>query len=90
MWYDRKSITPEEAEKERKRLIALEERDDDEYDLALIDSMVGADEIKALKDIEDYVNPKKEKKNVVSKKKCNARRSSKRKIKTYRSGRKGR
>ena len=40
MWYDRKSITPEEAEKERKRLIALEDRDDDEFDDALVDDMV--------------------------------------------------
>ena len=51
MWFQRKDITPEEAEKERLRLIALEDRDDDEFDEARINAMVGADEIESLKDI---------------------------------------
>ena len=61
MWFQRKDMTPEEAEKERLRLIALEDRDDDEFDEARINAMVGADEIESLKDIEDY-KPKKDKK----------------------------
>ena len=62
MWYQRKDITPEEAEKERLRLIALEDREDDEFDEARIANMVGADELEALKDIDDYTKPAKEKK----------------------------
>lgn len=62
MWYQRKDITPEEAEKERLRLIALEDREDDEFDEARIANMVGADELEALKGIDDYIKPAKEKK----------------------------
>ena len=62
MWYDRKKITHEEAEKERLRLIALEEREDDEFDEVRIANMADINEIDALKGIEDYVNLKKEKK----------------------------
>lgn len=40
MWYDRKDISHEEAEKEYKRTIALEDRDDDELDEARIDDGV--------------------------------------------------
>lgn len=62
MWYQRKDITPEEAEKERLRLIALEDREDDEFDEARIANMVGADELEALNGIDDYIKPAKEKK----------------------------
>lgn len=62
MWYQRKDITPEEAEKERLRLIALEDREDDEFDEARIANMVGADELEALKGIDDYTKTAKDKK----------------------------
>lgn len=37
MWYDRKDITTEEADKENRRMFALEDRVDDEFDEARID-----------------------------------------------------
>lgn len=40
MWYQRKDITHEEAEKENKRMFALEDRVDDEFDEARIDDAV--------------------------------------------------
>lgn len=40
MWYDRKKVTKEEAEKENKRMFALEDRVDDEYDEARIDDAI--------------------------------------------------
>lgn len=40
MWYDRKNVTKEEAEKENKRMFALEDRVDDEYDEARIDDAI--------------------------------------------------
>lgn len=54
MWYERKNITHEEAEKEYKRMLALEEREDDEFDEYRISQMPGADELESLKGIEDY------------------------------------
>lgn len=40
MWYQRKDITHEEAENENKRMFALEDRVDDEFDEARIDDAV--------------------------------------------------
>lgn len=37
MWYDRKDITKEDADKENRRMFALEDRIDDEFDEARID-----------------------------------------------------
>lgn len=54
MWYERKNITHEEAEKEYKRTIALEEREDDEFDEYRISHMTSADDLEVLKGIEDY------------------------------------
>lgn len=54
MWFDRKDITHEEAEKEYKRLLALEEREDDEFDEYRISQMTSADDLDVLKGIEDY------------------------------------
>ncbi len=62
MWFERKNITHEEAEKEYKRLIALEEREDDEFDEYRISHMTNADDLEALKGIEDYNGTKKTKK----------------------------
>lgn len=54
MWYDRKDISKEEADKENKRMFALEDRDDDDFDLARINDMTSADDIDVLKDIDDF------------------------------------
>ena len=51
MWFQRDNITHEEAEKERLRLIALEDRDDDEFDEARIEDMTSGDELDVLKNI---------------------------------------
>ena len=59
MWYERKNITHEEAEKEYKRTIALEEREDDEFDEYRISHMTSADDLEVLKGIEDYKKRKK-------------------------------
>lgn len=36
MWWQRKNVTHEEAEKENRRMFALEDREDDEFDEARI------------------------------------------------------
>lgn len=40
MWYQRKNVTHEEAEAENKRMFALEDRVDDEFDEARINDAV--------------------------------------------------
>lgn len=54
MWFERKNISHEEAEKEYNRLLALEDREDDEFDDYRISQMTSADELESLKGIEDY------------------------------------
>ena len=51
MWFERKNVTHEEAVKEYERLLALEEREDDEFDEIRIANMVGADDLDAFKDL---------------------------------------